>query len=80
LVAPGVPAASAATLPAEAVARTPAKGNPEPTKAKTDDKDKPQPKVQSRHDEPGPFVDKVLDKALEVIKAKLAEEQKAKAA
>ena len=30
--------------------------------------------------EPGPFVDKVLDKALEVMKAKLGEEQKAKAA
>jgi carboxyl-terminal processing protease len=49
-------------------------------KAKTDDKDKPQLKVRSRHDEPGPFVDKVRDKALEVIKAKLAEDQKAKAA
>ena len=47
---------------------------------KTDDKDKPQLKVRSPHAEPGPFVDKVLDKALEVIKAKLAEEQKAKAA
>jgi carboxyl-terminal processing protease len=52
----------------------------EAEKAKTDDKDKPQLKIRSPHEQSGPFVDKVLDKALEVIKAKLAEEQKAKAA
>ena len=52
----------------------------EAEKAKTDDKDKPRLKVRSPHNEPGPFVDKVLDKALEVIKAKIGEEQKAKAA
>jgi carboxyl-terminal processing protease len=49
-------------------------------KAKTDDKAKPQPKARSPHGESGPFADKVLDKALEVLKAKLAEAQKAKAA
>ena len=52
----------------------------EKAKAKPDDKAKPQLKIQSPHAEPGPFVDKVLDKALEVLKAKLAEGQKAKAA
>ena len=52
----------------------------EAEKAKTDDKDKPRLKVRSPHNESGPFVDKVLDKALEVIKAKIGEEQKAKAA
>ena len=30
--------------------------------------------------EPGPFVDKVLDKAIEVLKAKIGDQQKAKAA
>jgi len=52
----------------------------EAEKPKTDDKDKPRLKIRSPHSDPGPFVDKVLDKALEVIKAKIAEEQKAKAA
>jgi hypothetical protein len=48
-------------------------------KSKADDKTKPQLKVRSPHEGGGPFVDKVLDKALEVIKTKLGE-QKAKAA
>jgi carboxyl-terminal processing protease len=48
-------------------------------KDKDKDKDKPQLKVHSHHVS-GPFVDKVLDKALEVLRAKLAEEPKAKAA
>jgi carboxyl-terminal processing protease len=55
-------------------------------KSKTDDKAKPKTddkekvKARSPHNEPGPFVDKVLDKAIEVLKAKLADGQKAKAA
>ena len=51
----------------------------EKAKAKTDDKPKPRTRLQypSRA---GPYVDKVLDKALDVIKSKLAEESKAKAA
>jgi carboxyl-terminal processing protease len=49
-------------------------------KAKTDEKAKPQLRIRSPHAEPGPFVDKVLDKALEVIKGKIAEQTKAKAA
>jgi carboxyl-terminal processing protease len=49
-------------------------------KPKTDDKAKPLPKVHSPHDQAGPFVDKVLDKALEVLKAKVAGGHKAKAA
>ena len=49
-------------------------------KAKTDEKEKPRFRVRSLPRDPGPFVDKVLDKALEVIKAKLAADQKAKAA
>jgi carboxyl-terminal processing protease len=52
----------------------------EKSKPKADDNSKPQSKTRSIHGEPGPFVDKVLDKALEVLKAKLAETQKAKAA
>ncbi|MGO9598641.1 MAG: S41 family peptidase [Isosphaeraceae bacterium] len=46
---------------------------------KNKESDKPQLKLHS-HQESGPFVDKVLDKALEVLRAKLAEEPKAKAA
>jgi carboxyl-terminal processing protease len=51
-------------------------------KAKTKDveKAKPQLRVRSPHADPGPFVDKVLDKAIEVIKGKIAEQAKAKAA
>ena len=50
-----------------------AKAKPD-EKAKPDDKAKPQAQGPGRpHAEPGPFVDKVLDKALEVLKAKLAE-------
>ena len=45
-------------------------------KTKTDDKPKARPSRESS----GPFVDKVLDKALEVMKAKLAGDSKAKAA
>ena len=61
----------------------------EAEKPKTDDKNKPKteeksqaasPRFISTHNQPGPFADKVLDKALEVLKAKLAEAEKAKAA
>jgi carboxyl-terminal processing protease len=45
-------------------------------KTKTDDK----PKARTLHDSAGPFVDRVLDKALEVMRAKLAKDPKAKAA
>ncbi|MGC8638747.1 MAG: S41 family peptidase, partial [Isosphaeraceae bacterium] len=49
-------------------------------KPKTDEKAKPESKAHSPHHQSGPFVDKVLDKALEVLKAKLAKAEKAKAA
>ena len=51
-------------------------------KGKADGKTKADEKPKSRlsRDSAGPFVDKVLDKALEVMKAKLAEDSKAKAA
>lgn len=49
-------------------------------KPKPDDKSKQEAKKDADHDESGPYVDKVLDKALEVMKAKLAEAGKAKAA
>ena len=49
-------------------------------KPKTDEKARPRPGVHSPHDHSGPFVDKVLDKAIEVLKAKLAGAEKAKAA
>ena len=38
------------------------------------------PRPASSRESAGPFVDKVLDKALEVMKAKLAGDSKAKAA
>jgi carboxyl-terminal processing protease len=49
-------------------------------KAKADDKAKPQSKIRSPQADSGPFVDRVLDKALEVLKGKLAEGEKVKAA
>jgi carboxyl-terminal processing protease len=49
-------------------------------KPKPDDKPKTQLKARSPHEPAGPFVDKVLDKALEVLKDKLAGDQKDKAA
>jgi carboxyl-terminal processing protease len=48
--------------------------------AKTDDKAKPKLRIRNPHEVTGPFVDKVLDKAVEAIKARLAAELKAKAA
>ena len=52
----------------------------EAEKTKTDDKDKPRLRIRTLQRDPGPFVDKVLDKALDVIKAKIGDQQKAKAA
>ncbi len=56
----------------------------EAAKPKTDDKDKDKEKtrqtIRMPKKEAGPFVDKVLDKAIEVLKSKIGEEQKAKAA
>jgi carboxyl-terminal processing protease len=52
----------------------------EQEKAKDTGNPKGQLKVRSPHAESGPFVDKVLDRALEVIRSKLAGDQKAKAA
>jgi carboxyl-terminal processing protease len=49
-------------------------------KTKADDKAKPKLRIRNPHEDTGPFVDKVLDKAVEAIKAKLAAELKAKAA
>jgi carboxyl-terminal processing protease len=54
----------------------------EKAKAKDQEKGKSEGKTKARlsHDSAGPFVDKVLDKALEVMRAKLAKDAKAKAA
>jgi carboxyl-terminal processing protease len=52
----------------------------EKAKPKTEDKAKPQSRFGILHQALGPFVDKVLDKGLEVLRAKLVEAPKAKAA
>jgi carboxyl-terminal processing protease len=49
-------------------------------KGKGEESSRPKSKIRSGEHEVGPFTDKVLDKALEVMKAKLAEAAKAKAA
>jgi hypothetical protein len=48
--------------------------------AKPEEKAKPSIRTRTPGQDAGPFVDKVLDKALEVLRAKLAEPAKAKAA
>jgi carboxyl-terminal processing protease len=52
----------------------------EKAKTKEAQKAKPPLRIRSPHADLGPYVDKVLDKALEVMKAKIAEPAKAKAA
>jgi len=52
----------------------------EAEKPKADDKAKTSLRVRTPGQDHGPFIDKVLDKALEVLRAKLAEPAKAKAA
>jgi len=51
-------------------------GKTENKKAPGEEKDKAAAKTKSRRDEPGPFIDKQLDKALEILRAKLAETTK----
>ena len=55
-------------------------GKTEDKKAPAEEKNKSAATTKSRRDEPGPFIDKQLDKALELLRAKLAEAAKAKAA
>jgi carboxyl-terminal processing protease len=61
---------------AEAPKDKPADKPKEAEKAKPDEKSKPASRARTPGREPGPFVDKVLDKALEVLRAKLAEPAK----